>query len=257
MAEAVKLDGITKSFGDKHVLRGISFAVEEGEIVGYIGANGAGKSTTVKILLGLLQADSGTFYISGEAIQPGELNYKSKIGYVPEQTSLYETLTLEEYMQFSGRLYGLTGAVIMDRLKPMLEVFELENELGSMIASFSKGMRQKLLIMASLLHNPKILFWDEPLSGLDANTVMVVKEIMSELSRMGKTIFYSSHNLDTVEKLSHRILLLNEGEIVANGSYAELQGENSRSLEIYFNEVTGHNNHQALAKHFISELQEE
>lgn len=252
----LELKNVWKSFGDKDVLKGISFSVQEGEIIGYIGPNGAGKSTTVKLILGLLELDQGDIFLRGQRITTEDVTYKSQIGYVPEQTSIYETLTLEEYILFSGQLYGLSQETIMHRAKPMLEIFELEDSRDKLLGSFSKGMRQKTLIIASLIHNPRLIFWDEPLSGLDANTVLLVKEIMLKLSMQGKTIFYSSHNMDTVEKLSHRIVLLNDGEIIANGTLEEIQGAESRSLELFFNEVTGFTQHDAKAKQFVQALEE-
>lgn len=256
MNPILELRQVNKRFGDQHVLKDISFKVMPGELIGYIGPNGAGKSTTVKIVLGLLQANSGEVLFEGAPISPFDASYKAKIGYVPEQTALYDTLTLREYITFTGRLYGMDDALIESRSTPMLESFDLVNALDKRLGAFSKGMRQKTLIICSLLHDPDLLFWDEPLSGLDANTVLLVKEIMLRLSKRGKALFYSSHNMDTVEKISQRILLLNEGHIIADGSLEEISGSQTTSLESFFNQVTGFTEHEIYADWFFAGLPE-
>lgn len=255
MEPILELRQVNMSFGEQHVLKDISFKVMPGELIGYIGPNGAGKSTTVKIILGLLSADSGEVIFEGVPIGPEDVSYKAKIGYVPEQTALYDTLTLREYIIFTGRLYGMTDAEIRHRSESMIASFELNDALDKRLGAFSKGMRQKALILCSLLHDPDLLFWDEPLSGLDANTVLLVKEIMLKLSKMGKALFYSSHNMDTVEKLSQRIMLLNDGHIIADGSLAEISGSATTSLEAFFNKVTGYTEHDRLAAQFLSGLE--
>lgn len=255
MHPILELRNVNKSFGDQAVLKDISFKVMPGELIGYIGPNGAGKSTTVKIVLGLLAADSGEILFEGKPISAEDVSYKGKIGYVPEQTALYDTLTLREYILFTGRLYGMEDALIKRRSEPMLESFEITEALDKRLGAFSKGMRQKTLILCSLLHDPDLLFWDEPLSGLDANTVLLVKEIMLKLSDMGKALFYSSHNMDTVEKISQRIMLLNEGHIIADGSLEDISGSATTSLEAFFNQVTGYTEHEQLAEAFLSSLE--
>lgn len=243
-----------KAFGQQQVLKDISFQVTPGEIIGYIGPNGAGKSTTVKIILGLLEADSGDVLIKGQAINLQDASYKRMIGYVPEAAALYETLSLREYLLFTGRLYGLTEATILARVEPMLEVLQLEDALDKRLGAFSKGMRQKTLIMTSLLHDPDLLFWDEPLNGLDANSVQVIKAIMVKLAQEGKSIFYSSHIMDTVERISPRIIMLNDGYIIADGSMDQIRGDSDETLEGFFNKVTGFTNYDALATTFVEAM---
>ncbi len=252
MNPILELRQVNKFFGEHHVLKDISFQVMPGELIGYIGPNGAGKSTTVKIVLGLLAPDSGEVLFEGVPVTGDDVSYKAKIGYVPEQTALYDTLTLREYIMFTGLLYGMNDNLIKRRSESMLASFELEDALDKRLGAFSKGMRQKALILCSLLHDPDLLFWDEPLSGLDANTVLLVKEIMLKLAEMGKALFYSSHNMDTVEKLSQRILLLNEGRIIADGSLADISGSATTSLEDFFSQVTGFTDHDRLAAQFLS-----
>ena len=233
---AIRLKDLKKSYGAKEVLKGINLDVEKGQIVGYIGPNGAGKSTTVKLMLGLINEYDGTIEILGQDILNSGIEYKSKIGYVPETADIYESLTAREYLNFIGELYGINEKVIENKSLQLMKIFNIENVYNTRISSFSKGMKQKVLIISSLLHNPDILFLDEPLSGLDANSVMVVKEILSILAKQGKTIFYSSHIMDVVEKISDRIILIADGEIKADGSFDELKNKSKEgSLEEIFN----------------------
>ena len=253
----ITIKDLRMSFGSKEVLKGINLEVYKGQIIGYIGPNGAGKSTTVKIMLGLIEGHTGEIEIFGNPINKDNVEYKRKIGYVPETSDIYDSLTAEEYLTFIGELYGLDYEEIDSKARRLMSIFGIENAYNSRISSYSKGMRQKILIISSLIHNPDILFLDEPLSGLDANTVMIVKEILSKLAKKGKTIFYSSHIMEVVEKISSRILLLNNGEIVADGSFEELKSNCSEgSLEQIFNQLTGFNNHESIAEEFVSIIEE-
>ncbi len=253
----LRLQDLRKDYGTKKVLKGIDLTVCRGQIIGYIGPNGAGKSTTIKILLGLEGGYSGRVDIFGEEINEKTIGYKRRIGYVPEIAELYDNLTAMEYLTFVGELYGMDLQAADEKAQKLMKVFGLEEVYHSRIASFSKGMRQKVLIISSLIHNPDLLFLDEPLSGLDANSVMVVKEILAILASRGKTIFYSSHIMDVVEKISNRIILINDGKIVADGSFKELKESNKEgTLEQIFNSLTGFNEHQAMAEEFVSIVQE-
>lgn len=252
MAEVLKLNHISKKFGDKEVLKDIDFTVNSGEIIGYIGSNGAGKSTTIKIILGLIDDYGGDVYVFGENVR-GTYEYKKRIGYVPEVSDMYDNLTAREYISFIGMLYGISSKNALSKAQEMMSVFGIEDAIDGRIHTFSKGMRQKLSIITGMLHNPDILFLDEPLSGIDANSVLVFKEIMQGLKNAGKTIFYSSHILEVVEKLSDRILLLNEGNIVIDGTMEEvMQKQTDSSLESIFNDMTGFHNHVQLAERFVS-----
>lgn len=252
MKGVLQLEHVSKSFGEKIVLKDVNFTVNSGEIIGYIGSNGAGKSTTIKIILGLIDDYDGNVNIFGENIK-GQSDYKKKIGYVPEISDMYDNLTSYEYLSFIGMLYGMDTDTTIKKGKEMMSVFGIEEALNGRIHTFSKGMRQKLSIITGMLHNPDILFLDEPLSGIDANSVLVFKEIMQGLKLLGKTIFYSSHILEVVEKLSDRILLLNQGEIVIDGTIEDVMKKQSdSSLESIFNSVTGFSEHRELADRFIS-----
>ncbi|MEQ3338236.1 ABC transporter ATP-binding protein [Clostridium butyricum] len=245
----LELKDLKKSFGSKQVLKGVDLQVKRGEIIGYIGSNGAGKSTTIKIILGTVDGYEGETIIFGQNIKNTKGEYKKKIGYVPEVSDVYESLTAKEYLNFIGELYDLGVENSTRKAKELMGQFGIENYLNTRISAFSKGMRQKLILISALIHNPEILFLDEPLSGLDANSVMIVKELLEILAKEGKTIFYSSHIMDVVEKISHRIVLLNEGKIVADGSFKELKENcNEGSLEEIFNDITGFNNHKEIAQ---------
>ncbi|HAT4313834.1 ABC transporter ATP-binding protein [Clostridium perfringens] len=253
----IKIRDLKMNFGTKEVLKGINLDIHKGEIIGYIGTNGAGKSTTVKIMLGIISGYTGAVEILGENILKSDGSYKRKIGYVPEMADIYDTLTAKEYLTFMGQLYGMEYKDVLYKSKQLMKILGIGDVYNSRISSFSKGMRQKVLLISSLIHNPDILFLDEPLNGLDANSVMVIKEILSELARNGKTIFYSSHIIDVVEKISHRIILLNNGVVAADGSFEELKkNSNEESLEEIFNDLTGFNDHKRLAEEFTALIKE-
>lgn len=255
--EVLSIKDLKKNYGSKAVLKGVTFQVNRGQIIGYIGPNGAGKSTTVKIMLGIEEGYSGEVKIFGKDISDGDIEYKRKIGYVPEIAEVYDNLTAQEYLTFIGEMYGLDYELVDYKAQQLMELFGVGEVYHTRIASYSKGMRQKLLIISSLLHNPELLFFDEPINGLDANSVMIFKEILAQLAAQGKTIFYSSHIMDVVEKISSRIILLNDGKIAADGTFSELQQQNNKgSLEDIFNQLTGFSEHKNIGKLFVSIVEE-
>ena len=256
MDPVLEISNLKMSYGDLEVLKGVDLAVYPGQIIGYIGPNGAGKSTTVKIILGLVENYSGVVKVFGQDISQDRVAYKRRIGYVPETGDIYDSLTAAEYLSFIGDLYGLQAEITSTRAEILTRLLGLEESYHSRISSYSRGMRQKLLIVASMIHDPDMLFLDEPLTGLDANSVMVFKEILEGLSRRGKTIFYSSHIMEVVEKLSDRILLLHDGVIVANGTFEELQRSSlNDSLQSIFNKLTGFSSHREIAEEFLATLE--
>jgi len=181
---------------------------------------------------------------------------KRRIGYVPESAALYEALTPREYLRFVGRLYGMADDEIERRTVEMLGLLELAGELDHRMATFSKGMRQKVLIVAGLIHNPQVVFLDEPLSGLDANSVVIVKEIVARLARHGKAIFYCSHVMDVVERICDRIIIISEGQIIADSTFEQLQTMNkAASLERIFTQLTSAGGHAVVADRFIVALE--
>lgn len=235
-----------------YVLKGVDIKVKPGEIIGYIGPNGAGKSTTVKIILGMVSAYEGDVLIFGENIKDNPVGYKTKVGYVPEIATLYDSLSGYEYIDFIGRLYGLDQVAIEEKGQEMFELFGITEAFHNRISSYSKGMKQKLMIIASLIHNPDILFFDEPINGLDANSVMIFKALLKKLSDSGKTIFYSSHIMEVVEKISDRIIVLNDGVVVADGHFETLKtAEHKDSLQEIFNQLTGFHAHDDIALQMV------
>lgn len=255
MQQVISITGLSKSFGSKDVLKDINLTVNKGEIIGYIGANGAGKSTTVKIILGLIEDYGGKVEIFGKDIRENPVDYKKRIGYVPETADIYENLTAREYLTFIGNLYGMSYDESNSKASKLMDLFGIRSVYDGRINSFSKGMKQKVLIIASLINDPDILFLDEPLSGIDANSVLVFKEVIQGLSEQGKTIFYSSHIMEVVEKMSDRIILLNDGLVVADGNMESLDRELEKgTLEQIFNKLTGFEDHEKIAKEIISTI---
>jgi len=251
----VSLRGLKKSFGRNLILKGIDLDVYPGEIIGYIGPNGAGKSTTLKILIGMLPDFVGEANVLGFDIREDALEVKKRIGYVPENALLYEVLTPMEYLLFIGRLHKMQDELTERRAMELLEIFGLKTHSDVRMNTFSKGMRQKVLLISGLIHNPDVIFLDEPLSGLDANAVILVKEVLAKLKAAGKTIFYSSHIMDVVEKISDRIIIINQGSIIANGTFEELKTQvQSGSLEHIFQGLTGDNENAHRAEDFLQAL---
>ncbi len=251
----ISIRNLVKCYGDNSVLKGIDLDVHRGEIIGYIGPNGAGKSTTVKIMLGLVKDFEGEVKIFGNDIKDGSVEYKKKIGYVPEVPDIYDNLTAKEYSEFIGVVYGMDKKAVEEKTLKLMDVFGIKEAYNSRIESYSKGMKQKFLIACSMIHDPEILFLDEPISGLDANSVMVFKEVLTKLAAMGKTVFYSSHIMDVVEKISNRIILLNDGKVAADGTFEELKRANhEESLENIFTDITGVNDHSSKADEFVTAI---
>jgi ABC-2 type transport system ATP-binding protein len=215
--------------GNCIALDGISFSIESGEICGYLGANGAGKTTTVKILTGMLSADSGEVIINGIDVTKNPQKVKQIVGYVPESGAVFQSLSPYEFLEFVCKIYGMDDKSYRKRIYDFLELFDLRAVSHAPMASFSKGMRQKVLIMSSLIHNPDVIFWDEPLSGLDYNTSVLVRDLIRELSADGKTFFYCSHVLDVVEKTCSRIIIIKSGRTVFDEKVGT--GSDSFSLE--------------------------
>ena len=182
-----------------------------------------------------------------------DIEVKKRIGYIPENAALYDTLTPSEYLQFVGELHGMEDTDIQNKTAKLLNLFEMKAHVNERMNSFSKGMKQKILIISGLIHNPDIIFMDEPLSGLDANAVIIVKRVLQQLAQEGKTIFYSSHIMDVVEKISDRIILIDNGVVLADGSYEELNSDsNNESLENLFTKLTGTSGHSETANEIIN-----
>ncbi len=251
----IHIDNLFKSYGDKQALAGISFSAPPGEILGFLGPNGAGKSTTVKILTGLVQPDGGSAQVAGFDVVREPIEVKRRIGYVPETGALYESLTAYEYLELIANLQKLDRAVYRKRIDEFLGLFDLANEARHQMASFSKGMRQKILISAALLHNPPVLLFDEPLNGIDANSALVFKELLRKLSQQGKTILFCSHVLEVVERLCTRIIIIDKGRLVLEGTPASInQRTGAVTLEQAFGLLTGVKDAAAQAEEFVQAL---
>jgi len=236
---AIVFDGLTRRFGDLVAVDRVTLAIPRGQICGYLGPNGAGKTTTVKMATGMLAPTAGRALIDGHDIAREPLAAKGAIGVVPESGALYENLTPREYLTLVGRLYHLGRDEAQAKASDFLRLFGIADEADRVMRTFSRGMRQKVLISAALMHNPSVLFLDEPLSGLDANTALVLKELLRELASQGKTVFYCSHVLEVVEKICDRVVILNRGRIVADGDVEELKDmTHQSSLEDVFSELT-------------------
>ncbi|MFO7896997.1 MAG: ABC transporter ATP-binding protein [Candidatus Cloacimonadales bacterium] len=238
---------------DVDILKDINLDIKRGQVIGYIGPNGAGKTTTLKLMLNLQKGFSGRIEILGHDISRDNFEYKYKIGYVPENVDLYENLTGYELLDFFGKIYKVPELKLEEKIRALAALLEIEDSLSEQISTYSKGMKQKILLISALLHNPEIIFLDEPLNGLDANSVQILKSLLTKLAKAGKTIFYSSHLMDVVEKISDRIILIQAGEIIADGTFAEIQElSKSGSLEMAFGNLTGFTKSETVANDFIS-----
>jgi ABC-2 type transport system ATP-binding protein len=236
----IEIRDLRKSYGGREVLRGIDLSVAPGQVLGYLGANGAGKSTTIRILTGVLGEFQGEVRVCGLDVRAQPLEVKRRIGYVPENAQLYDALSAREFFELIGRLHGLPDAVTMERARAFLDAFDIGARMGSRLGSLSKGMRQKVLLSSALLHAPEIIFLDEPLSGLDVASTILVKTLIRSLADSGRTVFYCSHMMDVVERVCDRIAILSDGKLVANGSFEELSAaRQGGSLEKIFAELTG------------------
>jgi len=218
----LEVKNITKFFNNIKVVENVKFTAKPGEILGYLGPNGAGKSTTIKMIAGLLEPDDGSIYYGGEPINTKMVDFKSIVGYIPEQGDLYGHISGLEYLQLVGRLRQIPEKQLNEKIQGFMEQFGLSIDMYLPISSYSKGMKQKVLISSALLHNPDVLLLDEPLAGLDISTTLVIKELLGRLAEMGKIIIYSSHILEVVEKICNRVIVIHKGKILADDSVDSL-----------------------------------
>jgi ABC-2 type transport system ATP-binding protein len=243
---------LTKSYSSVPALENVSFRTGPGEVLGYLGPNGSGKSTTVKILTGLLEPTSGSVFFNGRNIKDDLADYKRLVGYVPEEANLYPFLSGLEYLQLVGRLRGLSETLILRRAGAMLEMFSMKPHRHTAISAYSKGMRQRILLISALLHNPELLVFDEPLSGLDVLSAMIFRKLVAGLSRERKTIFYCSHVLEVVEKVCSHVIVLQKGKQLAYGTVEELKRfQEMPSLEAAFSRLVQEQDAEASAEAII------
>jgi ABC-2 type transport system ATP-binding protein len=219
----LELRNVTKRYPATTAVKDVSFVARRGEVTGYLGPNGSGKSTTLKMITGLIEPTEGEILFDGERIQRDPIAYRQCLGYVPEEPQLYPHLTGAEYLEMVGQLRGLPQRALAEKIDGFLRLLSLHDDRYVPISSYSKGMRQKVLLAAALLHNPDLVLLDEPFSGLDVSSALVLRELIRELAGRGKAVIFSSHELETVERVSARVVILHKGRVVANDSIGRLR----------------------------------
>jgi ABC-2 type transport system ATP-binding protein len=219
----LEVRGVSKRYGALTAVRNVSFVVKPGEVLGYLGPNGSGKSTTVKMLVGLMPPTRGEILFEGRNVQDHLVEYKAQVGYVPEEAHVYTYLTAPEYLRLTGRLRAIDEGPLEQKIERFLGIFGLDGDCHAPLGAYSKGMRQKVLLSAALLHNPRVVVLDEPVSGLDVSTALVLRAVVRSLAADGRIIFYSSHELEAIERISTRVIILRAGEVVADDSAARLR----------------------------------
>lgn len=239
----IRLTNVTKTYAksDTPAVQDLSLQIYDGEIFGFLGPNGAGKSTTIKMLTGILQPTYGNVEIDGIDVGANPISAKSVIGYVPDNHETYETLKGTEYLRFIGTMYGVSGELLQQRIDKYAQMFNLTDALPNMISSYSHGMKQKLMVIAALIHEPKVWILDEPLTGLDPQSAFQLKQLMREYADKGNTVFFSSHVIDVVEKVCDRIAIINHGKLVAVDTLDNIRNNENVSLESIFLTVTADN----------------
>jgi len=213
---------VSKSYRSIPAVEDVSFSLKEGEVLGYLGPNGSGKSTTVKMVIGMIKPTKGKVFFTGRNIHDDLAGYRADLGYVPEEAQVYTHLSGLEYLQLVGRLRGLREGVIEHKARTLLHLLSLEPAQYSALSDYSKGMKQRVLIAAALLHDPKLIVFDEPLSGLDAISARLFKDLLVLLAAEGKAILYISHVLEVVERVCSRVIVLSKGKVVADAAPSEL-----------------------------------
>ncbi|MEX2394993.1 MAG: ABC transporter ATP-binding protein [Actinomycetota bacterium] len=237
---AIKAVGLTKSFGSVNAVAGVDLEVDRGEIFGFLGPNGAGKSTTIRMLTGLLVPTGGSARVAGYDVVAEPIQVKARIGYLAENPYAYEKLTGAEFLRFIGDLFQVDRSVAAERATALLERLGLRDDADKLVEGYSRGMRQKLGLIAALLHSPEVLFLDEPTSGLDPRSARIVKDLLTEQSDQGQTVFLSTHVLATAEQMCDRVGIIARGRLIAVGSLAQLRkrSRSTGSLEDIFLELT-------------------
>ena len=253
----LELKGLTKYYRNTAVVDNVSFAVHPGEVTGYLGPNGSGKSTTVKMVTALIEPTAGKVFLDGRDVREDLTGFRRRLGYVPEDAILYSYLTGLEYLQLIGRLRGLPERTLDRRANDLLELFSLYPHRHAPISAYSKGMRQRVLISAALLHDPDVLILDEPLSGIDVTSAQLFKHLLGELAARGKMILYISHVLEVVEKVCARVIIIYRGRIMANDSVERLRDlMNVPSLEEIFSQLIEQRDLKGLARDIVAAMEQ-
>ena len=231
----LKNENLTKKFGDKTAVDNLSLHIQKGEIYGFIGHNGAGKTTTLKSVVGILQIDSGNIFIDGINIKENPIECKKKLAYIPDNPDLYDFMTGIKYLNFIGDIFAVPSDERGRQIAKYADAFELTANLGQSIQSYSHGMKQKLALIAALMHSPKLIIMDEPFVGLDPKSSHTLKQIMREHCDNGGAIFFSTHVLEVAEKLCDKVAIIKEGKLIVSGTMEEVKG--NESLEEVFLEL--------------------
>ncbi len=231
----LKVENLTKYYGDKKAIDSINIEVKPGEIFGFIGHNGAGKTTTIKSIVGILEFEEGNVYIDGVDIKKYPIKVKKKIAYIPDNPDIYENLTGIEYLNFIADIFDISVSDRKEKILKYARLFEIEDNLSDIISSYSHGMKQKLVLISAFIHNPKLLVLDEPFVGLDPKAAFELKKLMKDISKNGGSIFFSSHVLEVVEKLCDVVAIIKDGKILTCGTVEQIKG--NESLEEVFLEL--------------------
>jgi ABC-2 type transport system ATP-binding protein len=248
----LELRCVTKLFSGIPAVKDVSFIARAGEVTGYLGPNGSGKSTTLKMITGLIEPSAGQILFNGEPIARNRIAHKQRLGYVPEEPHIYPHLTGAEYLEMVGQLRALPERPLAEKIEGFLRLFSLYADRYVPISSYSKGMRQKILIAAALLHNPAIVLLDEPFSGLDVNSALILRNLIGKLAARGKVVLFSSHELETVERVSSHIVILHKGQVVANDSIEQLRSLMSLpTLERIFTELAIEQDTETVSRNIV------
>lgn len=249
----LELRHVSKHYSSIPAVNDVSFVARAGEVTGYLGPNGSGKSTTMKMITGLLEPTFGEIVYDGSPILADLIAFKRRMGYVPEEPYLYHHLSGAEYLTMVAELRNLPRRKSQEKIDGLLHLFSLQGDRHASIQGYSKGMRQKILLIAALLHNPDLLLLDEPFSGLDVASALVLRSLMEELAALGKVILFSSHELDTVERISARVVILHKGRVVANDAIERLRGlMELPTLEEIFSELAVEHDSRSVAREMVS-----
>lgn len=252
----LELRKVTKLYSGIPAVSDVSFCALPGEVTGYLGPNGSGKSTTIKMITGLIEPSEGEILFRGEAIDRNRIAHRQRLGYVPEEPHLYPHLTGLEYLEMVSELRCLPRRVAAKKVNELLRLLSLLENRHVPISSYSKGMRQKILIAAALLHNPDLVVLDEPFSGLDVSTALILRDLISALARSGKIVLFSSHELETVERICSRVVILHKGRVVANDSIRNLGAILFRpNLEGIFSELAIEQDTAAITKEIVQVIE--
>lgn len=251
----LELKNVTKTYRGIPAVWDVSFSLKEGEVLGYLGPNGSGKSTTVKMIIGIIQPTRGKVFFAGRNIHDDLASYRTQLGYVPEEAHVYTHLSGLEYLQLIGRLRGMEERLLEQKARTLLQLLSLEAAQYSSLSDYSKGMKQRVLIAAALLHNPRLIVLDEPLSGLDAVSARLIKDLLLLLAREGKAILYISHVMEVVERICDRVIVLSQGRVVADAAPRELTTlMELPTLESVFAQLVQQTNTEEVARDIVGAM---